>query len=90
MADSDSIDITSTPTDIVAGENLAEGDYIIQNIGGSLIYIAERDANVADVSTLVPNGVLALGEKVGMTIEATTRFYFWTSSRESKLGIFVT
>ena len=92
MAISDILDITNTPVDIVAGESLAEGDYTVQNVGGELIYIVELESDVADVSTLVPHFVLACarsgiaGEKLGLTVTASNRFYIW-SLQSSKLGI---
>ena len=45
------IALTKTPADIIDGESLANGDYILQNVGNGLIFVNNQDIVLADPST---------------------------------------
>ena len=77
MADGVKVSVTTTPTDVVAGQTLADGDYSVQNTGPGNVRLKELDAAPADPSTVVDGGIIRPGELLGVTVDGNA-FMLWS------------
>ena len=91
MATSEPIAVTTTRVDLIDSEGLAIGTYSIQNIGGSPVYYAERDAAVADpddilgAHVMTPLGTFDAWSE--LDVLAGRAFYVWTNTGQQSLII---
>ena len=64
---------------------LASGDYTLENGGGAVLYLAERDAVVADLDTIVGGHTVEPGESGRLKVESSNLVYVWTNRNPTSI-----
>ena len=76
------VDVTGTPTDIVAALSLTPGRYTVQNTTAVSVFLSEADPALADPSTLTRGHILGLEVTLGITVTPTNAIYLWTADTQ--------